>query len=277
MSVLSISTYRTAWENGISRLFHYQTYKPEYLESAIKSRLVRFSRASGFNDPWDFKPSFFVPDDKDELQRLVEYLDRAGEKHGVDAAKRAAQKKVWLSNPQQLRADMTAKSADMWALLDRRYRIYCLSLKPDNQLMWGHYADHHRGVCLEFNARTRDFGLAIEVEYKTTCPQYSLADETDMSPLYTKSADWAYEREYRVIAQEAKEAIGSDTLMTNDDGFFQFSQGALVSVIVGSSVATSIAREVTELTRGSGVLVRTAARVPGRYELTFDPPLSAAF
>jgi hypothetical protein len=276
MSVASTSTYRTAWENGISRLFHYQTYKPEFLESTIKSRLVRFGRASDFNDPWDCKPSFFVPDDERELQRLIEYFDRAGKKHGVDAAARAARMKVWLSNPQQLRDDITANSAAMWAEVDKRYRIYCLSVKSDDQLMWGHYADHHRGVCLEFNSRTTDFGAAIEVEYKTTYPQYSLADETDISPLYTKSADWSYEKEYRVIAQEANEAIGAGTLMTTDDGFFRFAQGALISVIVGSSATASSVREITELAQGSGILVRTAVRVPHRYELTFDPPLGVA-
>jgi hypothetical protein len=38
--------------------------------------------------------------------------------------------------------------------MDRRYRIYCLSARADSQLIWGHYADHHRGVCLEFDERT---------------------------------------------------------------------------------------------------------------------------
>ena len=39
--------------------------------------------------------------------------------------------------------------------MDRRYRIYCLSARADSQLIWGHYADHHRGVCLEFDERTK--------------------------------------------------------------------------------------------------------------------------
>jgi hypothetical protein len=55
------------------------------------------------------------------------------------------------------------------------------------------------------------------------------------------------------------------------DGFFQFSECALVSVIIGASAGDDTRREVSELARGSGLLVRTATRVPHRYELSFDP------
>jgi hypothetical protein len=43
--------FRTAWENGLERLFHYQRYNGVYLENTIQRRLIRFSRASAFNDP----------------------------------------------------------------------------------------------------------------------------------------------------------------------------------------------------------------------------------
>jgi hypothetical protein len=60
-------TYRSALDNGIERLLHYQKYRPEFLENTVKHGIVRFSRASEFNNPWDCKPSFFVPDNEREL------------------------------------------------------------------------------------------------------------------------------------------------------------------------------------------------------------------
>jgi Protein of unknown function (DUF2971) len=161
----------------------------------------------------------------------------------------------------------------MWAQMDQTYRIYCLTAQPASQLMWSHYADHHRGVCLEFDVRTRDFCSATEVKYSATYPNFRLDDDTDLSPFYTKSSDWAYEEEYRLVAQEADKALGSGTLMTRDDGMFQFSEGALVSVIMGSSLDEANKREIEALCRAAGVQNRTATRVPYRYELTFDPPL----
>ena len=61
--------------------------------------------------------------------------------------------------------------------------------------------------------------------------------------------------------------------MTHDDGMFQFSEGALVSVIIGSSAADTTKPEIEDLARGAGIMIRTATRVPHRYELAFDPPL----
>ena len=152
----------------------------------------------------------------------------------MEPAERDARTNHYLANPSQLRADLAAGSAEMWAQMDRRYRIYCLSARPDSQLMWGHYAEHHRGVCSEFDTHTPDFCSATEVTYNVTYPNFLLCDDnTDLSPFYTKSSDWVYEEEYRLIAQEASEALGSGTLMTHDDGMFEFSESALVSVIVG--------------------------------------------
>jgi hypothetical protein len=261
-----MAEHRSALDNVIDRLFHYQSYKPEFLENTIRNGLVRFARASEFNDPWDCKPSFFVPDDAGEVRRLVEFMESASERHtpDVDPAYRKARTEHYLSNPEQLRRDLAEASAEMWAQMDRRYRLYCLTT--------GHYADHHRGVCLEFNARTADFCSAIEVNYSGEYPQFSLADGNDLSPFHSKSSDWSYEQEYRLIAQETDEALCSGTLMTRN-GFYQLSEGSLVSVIVGACAPESTWREIEEIARPTGILLRKALRVPHRYELNINPPL----
>jgi hypothetical protein len=56
--------YRSALDNGVVRLFHYQSYRLEFLENTIRNGVVGFGRASEFNDPWDCKPSFHVPEDE---------------------------------------------------------------------------------------------------------------------------------------------------------------------------------------------------------------------
>jgi hypothetical protein len=264
--------FRSALENGLTRLFHYQRYNHDHLENTLRRRLIRFSRASGFNDPWDCKPSFSVPDAPQELERLVRYMQNASKKHGSGMGPADARAREYLADPGKLRADFAAYSAEMWRQMDELYRVYCLSARANSQLLWGHYADHHRGVCLEFDVQTEDICSATEVIYSATYPTFFLDDDTDLSPFFTKSSDWAYEEEYRLVAQEADRALGSGTLMTRD-GMYQFPEGALVSVMVGSSAADATKREIEDLARGTGILLRTATRVPHRYELTFDPPL----
>jgi len=147
-------------------------YKADFLENTIKHGVVRFGRPSEFNDPWDCKPSFYVPEEECELRRLVDFMQRASERQTpyVDPGYRKARAEQCLANPDQLRRDIADISAEMWAQMDRRYRLYCLSAKADCPLMWGHYADHHRGVCLEFSVRTPEFCQAIQVDYSAVYP-----------------------------------------------------------------------------------------------------------
>ena len=82
--------------------------------------------------------------------------------------------------------------------------------------MWAHYGDKHRGICLEFDVWQPNLSSAIRVQYRETYPTFPLDDGTDISPFYTKSAEWAYEEEYRLIAQEKEHAFGLETLITEN-------------------------------------------------------------
>lgn len=266
--------HRSALDNGIDRLFHYQRYDVDHLGKVIQERLIRFARPSEFNDPWDCKPLFHVPEDEAGVRALVAYMYQASVNRTphFDPAERTARAEYYIRHPADLRKDMSAGSAEMWAQMDKRYRLYCLSTKPDSPLMWAHYADNHRGVCLEFNVRTSDFCSATQVSYSANYPRYSLDDDTDLSPFYSKSADWACEEEYRLVAQEESEALGSGTLMTRD-GIYQYSIGALTSIIFGCCVTADDIQQISDVARAAGINVRNAMRTPNRYALSIDPPI----
>lgn len=138
------------------------------------------------------------------------------------------------------------------------------SSRFDSSPMWAHYADSHKGVCLEFsfpvlNVLTEFFNhnfnrrttacelqldnlqqykaiytknepvykaLMIEVIYSTKRPQYSseisfalqtsnrIIDYAIAAEYYTKSMDWSYENEWRLMVTE--ENAGS----VHDDQYF---------------------------------------------------------
>lgn len=87
--------------------------------------------------------------------------------------------------------------------------ILSLSKINDSILMWSHYADCHRGVCLELTITTSE--KLHEVRYSKTRPQFYFADmrqqdrnearfrNSIISTLTTKSTLWAYEKEWRCI------------------------------------------------------------------------------
>ncbi len=85
--------------------------------------------------------------------------------------------------------------------------IYCFFTgAPIHPLMWAHYADSHTGFCIEydFEDQTRETPL-YEVDYSTKPLKLSI-DELLLCPqqaftrlLTTKSSEWQYEKEFRLI------------------------------------------------------------------------------
>src|SRR5205085_3407282 len=78
-----------------------------------------------------------------------------------------------------------------------RYRVFCLTTKPTNILMWSHYADNHHGICLQFSCRNSVFLNALKVEYSEAYPLLDLTEDDDLLPLLAKAVAWSYEDEYR--------------------------------------------------------------------------------
>lgn len=79
----------------------------------------------------------------------------------------------------------------------------CLTKKFDNLLMWAHYTDSHKGVCLEFDI-TKDldtFYIPFAVEYTNEYPCYDYIYDNGgaIRSILHKSPDWAYEEEYRIV------------------------------------------------------------------------------
>ena len=183
-----------------------------------------------------------------------------------------------MSNPLQLQNAFLRMEEQIYKGICNRYRVYCLSENPYSPLMWAHYADAHQGVCLEFDARTAPFtrqSAATKVEYQKVYPAYDVVT-VSYEPLVTKSADWSYEAEWRVIAEERAFALSNETLKTND-GFLLMPEGVLKSVTIGCLAneyrRKLIARIVQD--KAPDVAIRQAVPATDRYELWIDPPFDA--
>lgn len=79
-----------------------------------------------------------------------------------------------------------------------RYNICSFSATNDNVLMWAHYADSFRGVCIEIELPV-DHPNLYKVEYVDNKSSLEVVEPKDL--LRYKMADWAYEREFRIITE----------------------------------------------------------------------------
>lgn len=101
-------------------------------------------------------------------------------------------------------------------LLQESYRagVYSMSKRkeeeeyPCNELLWAHYANSHKGFCIEYDLDKLDTFLAddirfrIDVAYQVNKPTISPDEpiETKIEKAFsTKSLAWTYENEYRLI------------------------------------------------------------------------------
>lgn len=87
--------------------------------------------------------------------------------------------------------------------------IACFSEKCDSMLMWSHYGDEHRGICVGYNLHELiENHNCFPVIYSNKMPQRKKLDIGNKDVLYeailTKSEDWKYEEEWRIIDIDEK-------------------------------------------------------------------------
>ncbi|WP_069660253.1 DUF2971 domain-containing protein [Arcticibacter eurypsychrophilus] len=142
-------------------------------------------------------------------------------------------------------------------IINSKTRISCFTSENNNLLMWSHYADCYRGVCLGFETtQINDSYLVMleEVKYSENFPK--LKSLTNIPLLTTKSTYWKYEKEFRLI---------------NIGGYnkIEFDQTALKEVIIGFKMDKAIKAALVEHLRNAvpQCIISQASPSERRFEI----------
>ncbi len=86
------------------------------------------------------------------------------------------------------------------------YLVSCFSRNPTNVLLWSHYANKHKGVCIEYAVPDKFDGYMLEeVKYCSSLPNLDTSalpnNESVRGFLLRKSRSWQYEKEFRLLRQ----------------------------------------------------------------------------
>ncbi len=107
--------------------------------------------------------------------------------------------------------------------LDKTKGVLCFSRNWDNPVLWSHYADRHRGICLSFHVPDRLL-LPVRYEAKRLPSQFAgrrlagtLNEEFMKQILTTKFADWKYEDEVRAFCELKEKDEESGQYFSNFD------------------------------------------------------------
>jgi hypothetical protein len=195
------------------------------LECILRNRTLRFKHPQDFNDPFEFHDS--LVDRKLSISHLKEIekkLDKNLTKERLNL-----HIKIFKSENE----DLQVKRDQLFETRKATTRVCCFSEINDNLLMWAHYADEHRGACIEFSAENlksnyKKDSMICKVNYSTRiCPKNisKYRDKAILHWISTKGKAWNYEREIRVI-------IGSDP-----PEFQEFDFHSIKQIIFGCRVS----------------------------------------
>lgn len=192
-------------KNGSEALYLYKYRDFDKNEGNLKiitEGTLAFSNPVNFNDPFDSSPAYDPLSITEIYKRRPDLIRKVGDSMGLSPAGRIEQKGKLIRNVQR-----AMESGDWAEALMSRVGILCLSRNPTNALMWSHYANNHRGFLVEF-AISPDAGeeelqplLSHPVEYTQERPLLDWGNpDGNIEPYFlTKSLDWEYEQEERVL------------------------------------------------------------------------------
>jgi hypothetical protein len=159
------------------------------------------------------------------------------------------------------------------------YGAVCLSKNWSNPLLWSHYADKHRGVCLGFDIPDRP-GVAHEPIYldrpETQNPKVlydalqsehavPAAERAVMRKLLLKFSDWDYEDEVRLLAHlDGK---------PGELSYFEFGDNLALREVIAGVRSTVSKSEIEERLRtySTPIRIRKARLSPDAFQIVEDP------
>lgn len=174
----------------------------DYAIDALLNNFFIFSSRLNFNDLFDSKVELVKPTAND-LKRIIS---------SNKAARREIGEFVKKGKITPEGDEFILKFEKEFNKLIDSYGFLSLSSNPVSNLMWSHYADSHKGICIEYKS---EFVSADKVFYENEIPKLNIYEvirqkylpeyREDLglriwSALRTKLKEWEYESEYRYKA-----------------------------------------------------------------------------
>lgn len=193
-----------------------------YLSNLLKFGQMKFTNPSSFNDPFDCCPTLLLDDyNQDTPHELGEIINK--------------------------------QYQDALSII---HGIVCLSKSRNNMLMWSHYGDQHKGVCVAFDfnilnsqSPKNDLGNSLyhitKVDYSATRP-----DATTNAQFKQKASMWAYENEYRLISVKSKGCPAWGPSIWN------VPVEAIKEIIIGARVELETQNKIIELVHSSNITIK---------------------
>ncbi|AXE21170.1 hypothetical protein DR864_27250 [Runella rosea] len=170
----------------------------QYLYDTLISNQLFFSSINQFNDPYDCHMT------------VLEDIPIEDFKVFLDAYFSEESREKYLAAFKENPKEFVQPFINMFRDWINNFGICCFTKEKNNLLLWSHYADSHKGVCLgfDYDLMIKKFNQYEEVEYSDTPFYFDLKhpQESVSKTLLRKSRHWEYEREIRFVMERSKNA-----------------------------------------------------------------------
>lgn len=222
-----------------SRLFKYRNLTARTLDMLVEDKLY-FANPITFNDPLDTRPSLENDVDNEELTRILRILieKRTAEetrlrmkamkltgsksenwiqKYSRTRAKRQIDDIKYMAEHPENNDYETGLRSLLWYHMESELLkgnvtgVVSLAQKGDCPLMWSHYGDQHRGICLGYSVPSESGENIQKVRYGGTRlvrasdlaamldGNSEVRDRVYESMFLRKAKKWSYEKEWRLF------------------------------------------------------------------------------
>ncbi|WP_210470118.1 DUF2971 domain-containing protein [Vibrio crassostreae] len=200
------------------KLYKYRKFS-EFLVRELCSSKIYFSDPKLFNDPLDCTPVVANDLTDSDLEKLCfEMITRSkGRKTAKETIESFRYYSLERETPRDQRESFIYQlNFEVKKQLDEIFKemgVLSLSAKHDSPLMWSHYADEHKGICLEFDM-VDAVALPKQIDYEggrsissKLIFQYIVDGNKEASKeikdkyFFAKSEEWSYESEWRLLAR----------------------------------------------------------------------------
>ncbi len=204
-------------------LFKYRSFGT-YTLRMVSEAEVFFAKPSTFNDPFDCNPTVFVDVEWKDVERLWKSiaLKQMGKEKAIDAinhyrygATEDGGTHDDGGNGSQIYTRFLVR--DIEAFVKTRFKehgVLSLASHWDNPLMWSHYANEHRGICIEYRTEDHRCDMLGPVNYQSSrylkvsdLIEWLLRRSSSIKAkifdqyFFAKAPQWKYEKEWRVVSK----------------------------------------------------------------------------
>lgn len=216
-------------EHEIEYVYKYRTFSRNHLQAMFENK-IWYSVSSEFNDPFDASENLLSNNVK--VGEIIQYM----EMYAPDALERCR------DTAAVIRQDLANYIFDLFqdgslgSIIDepinfvienlRRAYIFSTCRCWNNNSMWSHYGDYHKGFCVRYNVKKlKECGVSLRsfkpvkysdstisplsffIDPRTKDDAFAVVDEA----IFCKSLDYKLEKEFRFVLEQVQK-------LPHDDG-----------------------------------------------------------